>query len=396
MSDMEYRIKELGEVVGGGTPSTTNESYWNGNIPWISPKDLTGYNNVYISHGEKFITEEGLKSGTTLLPQNTVLMSSRAPIGYLALAQNEICTNQGFKSIVCDESKIQPLYLYYYLKSNIDYIKQYGNGATFPEISAKALRNIKINVESKLEKQHQIANILFTYDKLIENNNKRILLLEQMAENLYKEWFVRFRFPGYENVEFENGIPKGWKIALLSDVADIVYGYPFDSELFVDKKDNSEGNNIIRIRDILDGKTKTMSTENCDDKYIISKEDILIGMDGIFHMNIWKTDGDKQNQRVVRVTSRCNNLNCIFLYHAIYPQIKELEKTIQGTTVAHLSAKDMRKIKVIIPNDYLLKKSFHYFDYCIKESINLWNQNQLIEKQRDMLLPRLMSGKLEV
>ena len=131
------RISEIGTVVGGGTPSTKNPDYWGGDIPWISPKDLTDYKSVYISKGENFLTEKGLKSGTRLLPKNTLLFSSRAPIGYVALAANPICTNQGFKSIVCDEKQVVPLYLYYYMKANLDYIKLFCTGATFPEISGK-------------------------------------------------------------------------------------------------------------------------------------------------------------------------------------------------------------------------------------------------------------------
>lgn len=209
----EYRISDIGQVIGGGTPSTSIDEYWNGNIPWISPKDLTNYNCVYISCGENFISEKGLnKSGTKLLPENTVLFSSRAPIGYVAIAANSICTNQGFKSIICDPDKVDYLYLYYYLKANLQYIKLFANGATFPELSGKAMKNIKINIFNDVKYQRKIADTLFKYDNLIENNNKRIKSLEQMAENLYKEWFVRFRFPGYENAEFENGIPKDWNI----------------------------------------------------------------------------------------------------------------------------------------------------------------------------------------
>ena len=114
----EYRVCEIGEVVGGGTPSTDIDEYWNGSIPWISPKDLTGYSSVFISEGENNISEAGLnKSGTRLLPKNTLLFSSRAPIGYVAIAQNPLCTNQGFKSIICNERIVDPLYLYYYIKS---------------------------------------------------------------------------------------------------------------------------------------------------------------------------------------------------------------------------------------------------------------------------------------
>ena len=95
----EYKLGEIAEIVGGGTPDTSNKEYWGGNIPWLTPKDLTGYNKIFISSGERFITEEGLdNSSTKLLPQGTVLLSSRAPIGYVAIASNPICTNQGFKS----------------------------------------------------------------------------------------------------------------------------------------------------------------------------------------------------------------------------------------------------------------------------------------------------------
>lgn len=180
------RIYEIGTVVGGGTPSTKNPDYWGGDIPWISPKDLTDYKSVYISKGENFLTEKGLKSGTRLLPKNTLLFSSRAPIGYVALAANPICTNQGFKSIVCDEKQVVPLYLYYYMKANLDYIKLFGTGATFPEISGKTMGKIKVEIFKSLDVQHRIASILSTYDTLIENNTKRIRLLRKWQRTYIK------------------------------------------------------------------------------------------------------------------------------------------------------------------------------------------------------------------
>ena len=223
METTTYKISDIGEVVGGGTPSTANSDFWGGDIPWISPKDLTGYKSVYISHGESFLNKTGLKSGTKLLPKDTVLFSSRAPIGYVAIASNPICTNQGFKSIICNKEIINPLFLYYYIKGNLDYIKLFGTGATFPEISGAAMRKIKVQIPS-LPTQQKIASILSAYDRLIENNTRRIRLLEQMAENLYKEWFVRFRFPEHENVEIVNGLPKGWEIKIIADFGRIETG----------------------------------------------------------------------------------------------------------------------------------------------------------------------------
>lgn len=226
METTTYKISDIGEVVGGGTPSTANSDFWGGDIPWISPKDLTGYKSVYISHGESFLTKTGLKSGTKLLPKGTVLFSSRAPIGYVAIASNPICTNQGFKSIICNKEIINPLFLYYYIKGNLDYIKLFGTGATFPEISGAAMRKIKVQIPT-LPTQQKIASILSSYDRLIENNTRRIRLLEQMAENLYKEWFVRFRFPEHEKVEMVNGLPKGWKINSLTLIPQHYYKLNF-------------------------------------------------------------------------------------------------------------------------------------------------------------------------
>ena len=109
-------LSDLGEIIGGATPATSRDDYYNGDIPWLTPKDLAGHSGRYISRGERNITQDGLNScSTRLLPKNTVLFSSRAPIGYIASAENDICTNQGFKSIV-PNVHVSPLFLYYLLK----------------------------------------------------------------------------------------------------------------------------------------------------------------------------------------------------------------------------------------------------------------------------------------
>ena len=139
------RIVNVGEVIGGGTPSTENEEYWDGDIPWLSPVDLSDNTNVYVSRGSKNITELGLKkSSAKMMPTGTVLLSSRAPVGYVALAKNPICTNQGFKSVVCNTSVIQPIYLYYYFRMNKNYLQSIASGATFPELSGSMMKKFKV------------------------------------------------------------------------------------------------------------------------------------------------------------------------------------------------------------------------------------------------------------
>lgn len=374
------RISEIGTVVGGGTPSTKNPDYWGGDIPWISPKDLTDYKSVYISKGENFLTEKGLKSGTRLLPKNTLLFSSRAPIGYVALAANPICTNQGFKSIVCDEKQVVPLYLYYYMKANLDYIKLFGTGATFPEISGKTMGKIKVEIFKSLDVQHRIASILSTYDSLIENNTKRIRLLEKMAENIYKEWFVRFRYPGHENVEMENGLPKGWKRGSLSDVCEFKRGKNITSS------EMQEGNVPVISAGLepsgyhscsnVRGVNVTMSSSGANAGYI-----------AIHYSDIWAADCSYIEESTTG--------NIYYVYELLNNIRTVINNFQRGAAQPHVYPKDVNRIKLILPSKELMLKANGRLEIMHKEIYNLQKQNSLLARQRDLLLPRLMSGKLE-
>ena len=156
---MNYKIKEITEIVNGSTPSTSNNDYWNGDIIWLTPKDLTNFSKRYIYSGHSTITQSGYSScSTKLVPQGTVLLSSRAPIGYLAIAGRELCTNQGFKSLICRNDKINNLYLYYWLSTRVDYLQSISSGATFKELSKDTLENVDIDLPS-LEEQQHIVNI---------------------------------------------------------------------------------------------------------------------------------------------------------------------------------------------------------------------------------------------
>ena len=170
---IECKISDIGTVVGGATPSTKKaENYENGTIAWITPKDLSTFSGRYIKRGERNITEIGLKScSTPLLPKDTVLFSSRAPIGYVAIAENEVCTNQGFKSVVPNENT-DPLFLFYLLKYNKDAIESMGSGTTFKEVSGNTMKNIVVRVPVDIKMQKQIAQILGSIDDKIEENEK--------------------------------------------------------------------------------------------------------------------------------------------------------------------------------------------------------------------------------
>lgn len=191
----EWKIKKLSEVadiIGGGTPSSKENAYYdNGTIPWITPKDLSNYNEMYISNGERNITELGLKnSSAKLLPKGSILFSSRAPIGYVAIANKELSTNQGFKSLVLKEGHV-PEFYYYLLKQNVALFEARASGTTFKEVSGQIVKDTELSIPDK-ETQGKIVSILKPLDDKIQLNTKTNKTLEAIAQAIFKHWFIDF------------------------------------------------------------------------------------------------------------------------------------------------------------------------------------------------------------
>ena len=291
-----------------------------------------------------------------------------------------------------DKHICNPWYFYYYFKLQNNPIKAIVNQCAQAGIRGNELVRIKVPLPER-RIQDKLVSILISYDSLIEVNNKRIKVLEQMAENLFKEWFVRFRYPGHEKAKYENGIPQGWRYANLFDVANIKYGYAFSSDEFCD--DNTL-NAVVRIRDIPNNNTKTYTSEQCDEKYLIAENTILVGMDGNFHMCLWNGKRAYLNQRVVAIESKDDRMCNYYVFLSIAPLVKFWEQVIAGTTVAHLGDKHLKKMSVLIPEEEVLSKANIFFNNVMVEKNNLLKQNENLIHQRDLLLPRLMSGKLEV
>ena len=374
-------------------------------IPVIKIGNISNGNDVIIDSSTQYVSSDFLsidekyhiKKGDVLIsltgshinqPNSMVGRSCRN------FSDTEFLLNQRAGKVIPNENADKN-YLYYLLNTeSFKYSicnRAYG-AANQANVSPSDIENIKWNFPP-LPTQQKIASILSAYDNLIQNYKKQIEALQTAASELYKEWFVRFRFPGWQNAKFENGIPEGWKVEKLFDVAKIIYGYPFNSDEFCD--DNSL-NPVVRIRDILDNHTDTYTSEFCDEKYWINPNEMLIGMDGIFHMTLWTGERALQNQRTVRVTSKIKNLSNYYLYFSLYPQIKALEQMIVGTTVAHLGDKHLKKITILIPEDKILKMSYERFEPMMNRIYSLQQQITNLTQQHDLLLPRLMSDKLEV
>lgn len=203
---IKVKISDLGQVVGGATPSTKIDEYYNGDIAWITPKDLSSFSGRYIIKGERNITKAGMNNcSTQLLPKHTILFSSRAPIGYIAIAENELCTNQGFKSVIPNDD-IDYLFLYYLLKYNKDKIEATGSGTTFKEVSGSTMRNIEVMVPQSYYTQRKIAKTLDAIDSKIENNSAINDNLEQQVRALFKQTFI------------DNPESSSWEVGTFNDI----------------------------------------------------------------------------------------------------------------------------------------------------------------------------------
>jgi type I restriction enzyme S subunit len=210
--DWKYvKLSEIGKIISGGTPSTSISEYWEGSINWIAPSDLTGYKNIRIKSGKKSIAELGLKkSSARLMPKGSVLFSSRAPIGYTVIADEELCTNQGFKSIIPYDF-VDSLYIYYFLKASKQEAEKVASGTTFKEISLKSFSELSFPLPTLKTQQAIVSKI----EELFSELDKGIddLKTAQLQLKTYRQSVLKWAFEGKltnENVK-DGELPKGWE-----------------------------------------------------------------------------------------------------------------------------------------------------------------------------------------
>lgn len=286
-----------------------------------------------------------------------------------------------------DVNELRVRFLCYAMNQQLRLLKTMSAGSTTKFLTIKMLHGLDIPYPT-IEMQDRIVNILGTIDDLIENNQKQIKLLEEAAQRLYKEWFVNLRFPGYETTPIVDGLPQGWKKQRLVDIADVQYGFAFDGTLF---NADGIGTPILRIRNIPEGFTNDYTTEEADKQYYVCNGDIVVGMDGEFHINSWCGDTAYLVQRTCRLKPYKSDMKG-WLLQAIYEPIKFFEKTVVGATVAHLGKKHIDSISLLTGPDELYLPFQSFFE---KRQL-LLNQNRKLAEARDRLLPKLMNGEVEV
>jgi type I restriction enzyme S subunit len=295
--------------------------------------------------------------------------------------------------VITPSKELNPHYLAAIFNSAWGVASVAGNlvGVAQQHFNIGAARELEVSLPPR-SVQDKVAGILTAYEELIENNQRRIWILEAMARALYREWFIDFRFPGHEKVgrvkSVIGEIPESWEWRQLKEVVKVIYGFPFQSKGF-----NSEGNGtpVVRIRDIPEGISFTFTGEEADPKYHIKDGDILTGMDGDFHMCIWSGGHAYQNQRVARFESN-DELGRFHLYFALEKPIQEFNKAIVGTTVGHLGDMHIKTIQIAWPPVRLRRRAFEVLDPMSDQVITLAREIRNLRRTRDLLLGRLLSA----
>lgn len=403
---VERKISDIGTVVGGATPSTKKpENYENGKIAWITPRDLSTFSGRYIERGERNITEIGLKScSTQLLPKNTVLFSSRAPIGYVAIAANEVCTNQGFKSVVPNENT-DPLFLYYLLKYNKDKIEGMGSGTTFKEVSGNTMKNIVVSVPIDKKVQERISSMLGSIDDKIEENERINNNLSEQIKTICTAWLSNY-------APFGGVLPDDWSKTSLSSIADFVSGYSYKgTELTESNIAMATIKNFDRKGGFkLDGYKEIVPSSKLKDTQHAELFDTLVA-----HTDLTQNAEVIGNAEPVMSKSGYSDIVFSMDLVKVVPKNKHISKFliaailqdktfkahclgyVNGTTVLHLSKKALPEYQLYLPNDLSALKPLDELVTALYQQISA-NIEEItkLETLRDTLLPKLMSGKLDV
>lgn len=374
-----YQLGDLLEsITGGGTPSTSKPEYWNGNIPWASVKDMQ-VGKYSLDKTEDYITEMGLKnSSTNLIEAGTVITSTRMGLGRCFINKVDMAINQDLKALKPKEETLDKSFLLWLLISKAEEIEALGTGTTVKGIRLEELKGLQVKIPSFAE-QKRIVDILNTYTKSIENNTRRITILETMAQNLYREWFVNFRFPGHEQSQWQDTpqgkTPAGWEAKRLDDFVVLQRGFDLPKS-----KRNEDGNIPIYAASGING---------FHDEAKAKPPGLVTGRSGTLGIvNLVLEDYWPLNTSLwVKEFKGCSAYYAYYLLGSI-----GLERFNSGASVPTLNRNDIHGLEVIAPPADLIEQ-FENNSKIIHGFIkNLTNKNKNLRQQRDILLPKLIGG----
>lgn len=367
-------LSSLGTIVGGATPSTKKpENYEGGEIPWITPKDLSGFSGRYISCGERNITEIGLKScSAQMMPKHSVLFSSRAPIGYVAISDCDVCTNQGFKSIVPNKDT-DYLFLYYLLLYKKHEIENLGSGTTFKEVSASTMKGIEVRVPVDKGEQERIAGILSALDDKIESN-------AHINENLYDQMLTIFN---------NARDTASWNRRKLSDVL----------TFFDNLRKPLSSIQREKMEHIYPYYGATSIVDYVEDylfegTYILVSEDGANVVDPAGHPLTQYTHGKFWVNNHAHIVKGTNGYSEALVYALL--GTLNMQSIVTGAAQPKINQANLRNFEAVLPESNEAQELSNILNPMLQQMILNDQENERLSALRDTLLPQLMSGLFDI
>jgi type I restriction enzyme, S subunit len=378
----EWEEKKLADlcsrIVSGGTPLKARpEFYENGTIPWLKTGEVK---KNYVYETEEKITQQGLdNSSAKLIPKNSVIIAMYGDgdtAGNVAINKIPLATNQACCNLILNEEIAFYRFIYFYLKGSYNNLVNLKLGGSQQNLNAKTIKDFSVRIPP-LPVQRKIAAILSAYDDLIKNCDRRITLLEKMAEEIYREWFVRLRFPGHEQTTFHKGIPEGWEIVKLNDAVLTKNGKSIElDDTGIYKVYGSNG--VI-------GRAKKHNAEN---SIIIGRVGAYCGSVQFERNKLWATD----NTIIATANSQKTNIYwCFFLLKFL-----NLRNFAGGSAQPLLTQSLIGNIEILLAPQIINLKFEKYVKNIFSQLEILNAKISNLKQTRDRLLTRLISGKLSV
>lgn len=406
-----YRLGEIADVQTGPFGSQLHkDDYVSHGTPIITVEHL-GENIIFHENTPKVSDEDAIRLSKYSLQEGDIVFSRVGSVDRRAYVSEKehgwLFSGRCLRVRVNKRNNIDPRYLSYYfgLESFKEYVRSIAVGATMPSLNTKIMSGLEIEAP-ELNVQIAIAKILMSLDEKIHLNNAINKNLEEIAQALFKRWFVDFEFPnengepykssGGEFEESELGlIPKGWKLDCLDGIADYLNGLAMQKY----RPDGEQFFPVIKIRELNQGRTSSESDKaspNIDKKYIVNNGDVLFSWSGTLDIKLWCGGTGGLNQHLFKVTSK--NYDKWFYYYWTKYHIDRFRRIAsdKATTMGHIKRSDLKEAKVLIPEPNIYKKATDVFKPIVDKVIQLSVESLLLERVRDTLLPKLMSGEIRV
>ena len=381
----KIHISDIGKIITGKTPRTSVAENYDGDIPFLTPSDDLSHKSA--PRTTKTLTEKGLNEvRNCLLPPRSICVSCiGSDLGKVVMTIEPTVTNQQFNSIIPNKN-FNADFVYYLMTlvgRELNYLSK--TSTAVPIINKSSFSNYEVEVPD-LETQEKIASILSSLDSKIELNRRINDNLEQQAQALFKAWFVDFE-------PWQGVMPDDWREGSIYEIVDVIYGAPYKSNLFNEKK---EGLPLIRIRDLKDYSPQYYTPEILPNTEFVCMGDVIAGMDAEFIPTLWMGNKGVLNQRCCKFKSKNPKFSNYYIMYLLKPELEFVQSYKTGTTVSHLGKSDIDRFIVVIPSSDVIEDFSRKVEPLLSEKIKICKEMRILSSLRDTLLPKLMSGELKI